>query len=47
VKAVQTLSRLNRAHPRKYDTFILDFQNNVDVIRDSFAPFYRTTILQR
>ena len=45
VKAVQTLSRLNRAHPKKYDTFVLDFQNDVDVIRDSFAPFYRTTIL--
>ena len=45
VKAVQTLSRLNRAHPKKYDTFVLDFQNDVDAIRDAFAPFYRTTIL--
>ena len=45
IKAVQTLSRLNRAHPKKYDTFVLDFQNDVDGIRDSFAPFYRTTIL--
>lgn len=45
VKAVQTLSRLNRAHPKKHDVFVLDFQNDVDTIRDSFAPFYRTTIL--
>ncbi|MHB0928158.1 MAG: type I restriction endonuclease subunit R [Candidatus Nanopelagicales bacterium] len=45
VKAVQTLSRLNRAHPKKHDVFVLDFQNDVDTIRDAFAPFYRTTIL--
>ena len=45
VKAVQTLSRLNRAHPKKHDVFVLDFQNDVDTIRDSFAPFYRSTIL--
>jgi len=45
VKAVQTLSRLNRAHPKKHDVFVLDFQNDIDCIRDSFAPYYRTTIL--
>jgi len=45
VKAVQTLSRLNRAHPKKHDVFVLDFQNDTDTIRDSFSPFYRTTIL--
>ena len=45
VKAVQTLSRLNRAHPKKHDAFVLDFMNDADTIRDSFAPFYRTTIL--
>ena len=45
IKAVQTLSRLNRAHPKKYDTFVLDFQNNVDGIKESFEPFYRSTIL--
>ncbi len=45
IKAVQTLSRLNRAHPKKHDTFVLDFQNNVDVIKKSFEPFYRSTIL--
>lgn len=45
IKAVQTLSRLNRAHPQKYDTFVLDFFNNADIIRESFAPYYRATIL--
>ena len=45
VKAVQTLSRLNRAHPQKHDTFVLDFANKTDVIQESFAPYYRTTIL--
>ena len=45
VKAVQTLSRLNRAHPKKHDVFVLDFLNDADTIRDSFANFYRTTIL--
>ena len=40
VKAVQTLSRLNRTHPGKDDTFILDFANSIEEIRDSFAPFY-------
>ena len=45
IKAVQTLSRLNRAHPKKHDVFVLDFLNEVDTIRDSFADFYRSTIL--
>ena len=45
IKAVQTLSRLNRAHPKKYDTFVLDFHHNADVIKGSFEPFYRSTIL--
>jgi type I restriction enzyme, R subunit len=45
IRAVQTLSRLNRAHPKKHDVFVLDFFNDVDTIRDSFTPFYRTTIL--
>ena len=47
IKAVQTLSRLNRAHPRKHDTFVLDFMNDADGIQLSFEPFYRTTILSR
>ena len=45
IKAVQTLSRLNRAQPRKHDTFVLDFQNDADTIQEAFAPYYRTTIL--
>jgi len=45
IKAVQTLSRLNRAHPKKHDVFVLDFLNDTDSIRDSFSSFYRTTIL--
>jgi len=45
IKAVQTLSRLNRAHPKKHDVFVLDFLNNAATIRDAFAPFHRATIL--
>ena len=47
IKAVQTLSRLNRAHPKKHDVFVLDFQNDTDTIERSFADYYRTTILSR
>ena len=45
IKAVQTLSRLNRAHPKKHDVFVLDFRNDVDTIQKAFADYYRTTIL--
>jgi type I restriction enzyme R subunit len=45
VKAVQTLSRLNRAHPQKTDTFVLDFMNDADTITEAFSDYYRTTIL--
>jgi type I restriction enzyme R subunit len=45
IKAVQTLSRLNRAHPKKRDTFVLDFMNNTETITAAFADYYRTTIL--
>ena len=45
IKAVQTLSRLNRAHPKKHDTFILDFLNDSDGIEFAFSDYYRTTIL--
>ena len=45
IKAVQTLSRLNRAHPHKHDTFVLDFFNDSDTIQAAFEPYYRTTIL--
>ena len=45
IKAVQTLSRLNRAHPEKHDVFVLDFQNNTETITLAFADYYRTTVL--
>lgn len=45
VKAVQTLSRLNRAHPKKHDVFVLDFANDADAIQAAFEPYYRTTLL--
>lgn len=45
IKAVQTLSRLNRAHPKKHDTFVLDFMNDPEAIRKAFEPYYRTTLL--
>ena len=45
IKAVQTLSRLNRAHPKKHDVFVLDFLNESNAIRDAFADYYRATIL--
>ena len=47
IKAVQTLSRLNRAHPKKHDVFVLDFQNDTEMIEKSFADYYRTTILSK
>jgi type I restriction enzyme R subunit len=47
IKAVQTLSRLNRAHPKKHDVFVLDFQNDTETIEESFADYYRTTILSK
>ena len=45
IRAVQTLSRLNRAHPKKSDVFVLDFFNDAGTIGDAFADFYRATIL--
>jgi len=45
IKAVQTLSRLNRAHPQKHDCFVLDFQNNSDGVTFAFQDYYRTTLL--
>ncbi len=45
IKAVQTLSRLNRAHPKKHDCFVLDFQNNRDAVSEAFQNYYRTTLL--
>ena len=45
LKAVQTLSRLNRCHPKKQDTFVLDFANDPEQIRASFQRYYKTTVL--
>ena len=45
VKAVQTLSRLNRIHPDKEDTFIIDFINTKEDILEAFQPFYQETSL--
>lgn len=45
IKAVQTLSRLNRCHPQKHDTFVLDFANKPEMIEEAFSRYYRTTIL--
>lgn len=45
VKAVQTLSRLNRTAKGKQDTFVLDFVNSAEDIKKSFEPFYEETVL--
>lgn len=47
VKAVQTLSRLNRAHKDKEDTYVLDFVNDPVSIQKAFEPFYTATELIR
>ncbi|WP_435333442.1 type I restriction endonuclease subunit R [Haloarchaeobius sp. TZWWS8] len=46
VKAVQTLSRLNRTHPGKEDTFVLDFENDKEDIYDAFQPYYEKTTVE-
>ena len=43
LQAVQTLSRLNRIHPGKDDTFVLDFRNNAEDIQEAFKPYYEAT----
>lgn len=45
IKAVQTLSRLNRCHSQKFDTFVLDFVNDPKDIKEAFDRYYKTTIL--
>ena len=45
VNAVQTLSRLNRTHPGKQGTMVVDFANEADEIRKAFEPYYETTLL--
>lgn len=46
VKCVQTLSRLNRMHAGKEDTFVLDFVNEAQDIQESFQPYYEMTIVE-
>lgn len=46
VKAVQTISRLNRTCPGKIDTYVLDFVNTADEIKDAFQSFYTETSLE-
>ena len=46
LKAVQTLSRLNRTHRGKDDTFILDFVNKAEDIQEAFKPYFQTTIVE-
>jgi type I restriction enzyme R subunit len=46
IRAVQTLSRLNRTHPAKGDdVFVLDFYNDAENIKEAFSDYYQTTIL--
>lgn len=46
IKAVQTLSRLNRTCKGKNDTFVLDFVNEAEDIRNAFQPYYEVTGLE-
>ncbi len=45
VNAVQTLSRLNRSHPQKEETFVLDFANSSEDTEKAFKPYFENTIL--
>jgi type I restriction enzyme R subunit len=47
VNCVQTLSRLNRTHKGKTETFVLDFVNDIEDVQKSFEPFYKTNILKK
>ena len=47
VKAVQTLSRLNRTCRGKQDTFVLDFVNSADDIKKAFEPYFEETVLEK
>ena len=46
LQAVQTLSRLNRTYPDKERTFVLDFQNTMDDIKEAFRPYYQASSLE-
>ena len=45
IQAVQTLSRLNRTHPGKEETFVLDFVNEAEEIQEAFQPYYEQTLI--
>ena len=46
LQAVQTLSRLNRTHPGKERTFVLDFQNTIEDMQNAFRPYFEVTALE-
>ncbi|MEQ9695090.1 DEAD/DEAH box helicase family protein [Shimia sp. SDUM112013] len=46
LQAVQTLARLNRTHSDKKRTFVFDFQNSMDEIKEAFAPFFEVSELE-
>lgn len=46
LQAVQTLARLNRMYPNKDRTFVLDFQNTMDDVKEAFSPFFEVTELE-
>ena len=46
LQAVQTLARLNRTHPAKRNTHVLDFRNSIEDIKEAFRPFFETTTLE-
>jgi type I restriction enzyme R subunit len=46
LQAVQTLSRLNRTYADKKTTFVLDFQNTMEDVKEAFAPYFETTAIE-
>lgn len=46
LQAVQTLSRLNRTYPDKKETFVLDFRNTTEEVKEAFTPFFEATELE-
>lgn len=46
LQTVQTLARLNRIYPNKEHTYVLDFQNTLEEIKEAFAPYFEATELE-
>lgn len=46
LQAVQTLARLNRSYGKDKPTFVLDFQNTMEEVKEAFAPFFEATALE-